>query len=203
VPTSDPGRRRDAAARALRRLTATVGARAVAPDRLEELADELEVLARQVEHAPRRDRDVRDLRARHLEVAVADGATHEHNPDCPACGRSNPFAVPLEVRRVGEVATTTAVLDERFACGGAVRAGVVAGVLDDLMGYVLVLQRRTAFTRSLRIVGRRPLPVGVEVTMSAWQVDERVRDVLLTGTAEVDGDPYVEASGSFRLARVF
>jgi acyl-coenzyme A thioesterase PaaI-like protein len=89
-----------------------------------------------------------------------DGHRMESYDERPFSGRASPWGVDLEVHRHGD--EIEAVLTLRAAHEGAParsHGGIVAGLFDDVFGFVLDILQEPAFTGELAIRYEQPTPL--------------------------------------------
>lgn len=68
------------------------------------------------------------------------------------------------------------VLGPRYAGGaGFAHGGVIAVLLDEVMGKLSKLSEERAVTAELNIEYRKPVPVDAEIVVSGWQEEEKGR----------------------------
>ncbi len=189
---------RDRAAAALRRLGhALVGYEAEVEllERIAELADRTCAV---VEAGSARTRPVEEIKRALWGDPPVDGERMAHFPECVVSGRANPLGIAIDVRRDGDEVVATARLGAAFE-GAPQRAhgGVVAAILDDVLGYVLQLSRTPAYTGRLLVHYRAPTPLGRDLVCRAREVARDGRKVTMTGELH-DGDVLIaEAEGLF------
>ena len=121
-------------------------------------------------------------------------------PHSPAMGRRNPQA-PVVDLAVGEdrVVRGTTTFTEQFngppfdTCHG----GIIALVYDDLIGLAAMVGAGGGMTARLRIDYRKPTPMFVPITLSAWLEEVDGRKLLARGEMRHDGELLSEAEGLF------
>ena len=126
---------------------------------IEEIADTLNDLNALLAKGDVRRR-VRENRADRWVEPVADGARMVSYDERPFSGRSSPWGVDLEVHRHGD--EIEAILTLRSAHEGAPErshGGIVAGLFDDVFGFVLDVVQEAAFTGELTIRYEAPTPL--------------------------------------------
>jgi acyl-coenzyme A thioesterase PaaI-like protein len=198
------------AAGALRRLNRAVAGRDVTDDALRAIATVVDALAAGLEARPRRDKgeDVAtfgDLAAamagRPLPVAV--GERLEFDPFSAGGGRLHPASVGIDARREGDTAVVaSACVDPMFqGPAGRVHGGILAIVIDELMGTVNRMIGQRAYTARLAIDFRAPAPIDAELTFRAWLHDRRGRKITMRAEGRAGADVFVEADGLFVVPR--
>jgi uncharacterized protein (TIGR00369 family) len=104
--------------------------------------------------------------------------------NCFGCGGANDFGMKLTFeldpqtgRAIGKF-----VLGSRYAGGaGFVHGGVIAVLLDEVMGKISKLSEERAVTAELNIEYRKPVPTEAEIVVSGWQEEEKGRNRFRVG----------------------
>jgi len=74
------------------------------------------------------------------------------------------------------------VLGPRYGGGaGFVHGGVIAVLLDEVMGKISKLSEERAVTAELNIEYRKPVPTDAEIVVSGWQESEQGRNRFRVG----------------------
>ncbi|CAN5282150.1 PaaI family thioesterase [soil metagenome] len=196
APGTDP---RLAAAAAMRRLGHAMVAHETDADLLRQIATQAAATAAIVEAGPRRTRPVAELRRQMWESPPPDGGQMAHFVECMVSGQANPMGVGMTVRREGDRAIAEVHLGAAFE-GAPLRAhgGVVAAILDDVMGYVLLLHRTPAFTGRLTVTYLSATPVQADLIATAWLDRREDRKLHIAGTLETAaGMAIARAEGLF------
>jgi uncharacterized protein (TIGR00369 family) len=114
--------------------------------------------------------------------------TLEPNPanHCFGCGGANPSGMKLafELDQDTGRASGRFVLGSRYGGGGGAsfaHGGVIAILLDEVMGKISKLAKERAVTAELNIEYRKPVPVDAEITVSGWQIEAKGRNRLRIG----------------------
>ena len=84
---------------------------------------------------------------------------------------------------------------------GRVHGGIVAIVIDELMGTVNRMLGQRAYTARLAIDFRNPAPIDTELTFRAWLHDQQGRKITMRAEGRAGGDVFVEADGLFVVPR--
>jgi len=103
---------------------------------------------------------------------------------CFGCGGANDFGMKLtfEVDRETGRASGKFVLGPRYGGGaGFVHGGVIALLLDEVMGKISKLCEERAVTAELNIEYRKPVPTDEEIVVSGWQESEKGRNRFRVG----------------------
>jgi uncharacterized protein (TIGR00369 family) len=94
------------------------------------------------------------------------------------------------------------VLGARFAGGaGFVHGGVIAVLLDEVMGKISKLSEERAVTAELNIEYRKPVPTDREIVVSGWQESVKGRNRFRIGEIH-DGQGNLLARGRGRFVVV-
>jgi acyl-coenzyme A thioesterase PaaI-like protein len=131
---------------------------------VDEVADTLQGLTKRLTDGAARHR-VREDRTERWRNPVADGGRMVSYDERPFSGRSSPWGVDLEVHRHGD--EIEAILTLRSAHEGAPErshGGIVAGLFDDVFGFVLDVVQEAAFTGELTIRYEAPTPLHTELS---------------------------------------
>ena len=122
-----------------------------------------------------------------------------HQPNCFGCGPRNPAGFQLRCHATEAGVAGSFQLDARHEGGpGVAHGGVVAAVLDDLLGFLLYRLGRPMVTARLEIDYRRPVVLGVAVDAAAEIVSVEGRKVWTHGELRGrDGTLLAEARGLF------
>jgi acyl-coenzyme A thioesterase PaaI-like protein len=147
------------AGKAIRDIGHALVGHVASADQIDEIAATLEKLTAGLDDGAVRHR-VRENRADRWLEPVADGGRMVSYDERPFSGRSSPWGVDLQVHRHG--GEIEAILTLRAAHEGAPErshGGIVAGLFDDVFGFVLDVVQEAAFTGELTIRYERPTPL--------------------------------------------
>ena len=195
-PAATPSR--IACATALRQLGHAIVGHAVGDRVLEEVSGFVEGVLPTIRKAPSRSRPVYDMKRRLFDAAPRDGQSLEHYPDCIVSGPANPMGVALTCHREGDDAVASVALGAAFeGAPGRAHGGVVAAVFDDVMGFVLSMQRTPAYTGRLTVSYLAPTPLVTELEFRARLRERSGRKLWIEGEATAQGDRFAEAEGLF------
>jgi acyl-coenzyme A thioesterase PaaI-like protein len=190
----DETEERARAGRAVRDIGhALVGRQAPAP-LIHEVATTLESLTTRLGDGDRRQRE-REDRTERWQQPVADGGRMVSYDERPFSGRSSPWGVDLEVHRHGD--EIEAILTLRAAHEGAPgrsHGGIVAGLFDDVFGFVLDVVQEAAFTGELTIRYEAPTPLHRPIACRGRLARREGRKLYIEGELvdlETDGQPVV------------
>jgi acyl-coenzyme A thioesterase PaaI-like protein len=139
------------------------------------------------------------LRARFPDrEQFASGDPARFFPYSPVVGPLNALAPPVVFRFDGERMHGSGTLDAPYTGPpGTVHGGVVALVLDELLGAVNACLGLGAYTGTLTIRYERPTPIGEELAFDAWVDRTEGRKVFTVGTIRADGGVTARAEGVF------
>jgi acyl-coenzyme A thioesterase PaaI-like protein len=111
-------------------------------------------------------------------------------------GPANPTAVPVVCRAVDDGVVADVVIPAVFAgWPGVAHGGVVAGLLDDVLGHLATAVGGFAATARLEIEFRRPTPVGRPLRVEARTVKRVGRQIFLEGSILEGATKLVVATG--------
>lgn len=156
------------AAGALRRLGHAIVAHQVSDDLFDHITEQAETLLGAVEGAPDRIRAPLDMVHAVFVVPPPDGRGRTNFADDVVTGKANPLGIAADITREGDVAVLRTTLGPAFeGAPGRAHGGVVAALIDDVMGFVLSINATPAYTGRLTVTFRAPTPLGVELEMRA------------------------------------
>ena len=119
-------------------------------------------------------------------------------PYSPVVGPLNAIAPPVVFTFDGERMRGHGTLPSPYTGPpGTVHGGVVALVLDELLGAVNACLGLGAYTGTLTVRYERPTPIGQELTFDAWVDRTEGRKVFTVGTISAGGDVTARADGVF------
>ena len=118
------------------------------------------------------------------EVVTATGRYVVSPHACFACGELNAHGLQLVLHVDGEMCWTELTLRPEFqGWEGIAHGGIVATILDEVMGWALAAADAWGFTAKMSIDYKRPVPVGTRIRGEGRLVERRKR--LLTMTARL------------------
>lgn len=121
--------------------------------------------------------------------------------NCFGCGGANDFGMKLtfEVDLETGRAVGKFKLGPRYAGGaGFVHGGVIAVLLDEVMGKISKLSEERAVTAELNIEYRKPVPTDAEIVVSGWQESEKGRNRFRIGEIhDAQGNLLARGRGRF------
>jgi len=119
-------------------------------------------------------------------------------PYSPVVGPLNAIAPPVTFTFDGERMRGSGTLAAPYTGPpGTVHGGVVAMVLDELLGAVNACLGLGAYTGTLTVRYERPTPIGQELTFDAWVDRTEGRKVFTVGTISAGGAVTARADGVF------
>ncbi len=134
---------------------------------------------------------------------LAVGDRLEFDPFSIGGGRLHPASIGLELHRSGDAAVTArATVDPMFqGPPGRVHGGVVALLVDEVMGAVNRVLGRRAYTARLTVNLRGAAPVGEPLEITAWLHDVVDRKVTLRAQGRSAEGIFVDAEALFVAPR--
>ena len=119
-------------------------------------------------------------------------------PYSPVVGPLNPIAPPVTFTFDGERLSGGGALPAPYTGPpGTVHGGVVALVLDELLGATNACLGLGAYTGTLSIRYERPTPIEAELEFEAWVDRTEGRKVFTVGTICANGEVTARAEGVF------
>jgi acyl-coenzyme A thioesterase PaaI-like protein len=157
--TLDEVEERARAGRAVRAIGHALVGRQASSALIHEVATTLESLTARLDDGARRQR-TRDDHADRWQEPIADGQRMVSYDERPFSGRSSPWGVDLEVHRHGnEIEAILTLRSAHEGAPGRSHGGIVAGLFDDVFGFVLDVIQEAAFTGELTIRYEKPTPL--------------------------------------------
>lgn len=186
------------AAAALRRLGHAIVAHQVDDELLDGITTRALELSTQVEATPARIRATLDMVDSVFVLPPPDGSGRIKFPDGIVTGKANPLGMAAEMGREGDVAVLRTTLGPAFeGAPGRAHGGVVAALLDEVMGFVLSIHATPAYTGRLTVTYRAPTPLGVEVELRAKLHSRHGRKLRIEGDARHGTALLAHAEGLF------
>ena len=113
-------------------------------------------------------------------------------------GPSNPFSPLMSLEAGSDEAKGEVRLENGYVgAPGWVHGGMVAALMDQLMGFVLVSQGDPCVTQSLTMHYDRPTPSQEDLSFHAWIEKDEGRRVHLRGDVRVDGEVTARSEAVF------
>jgi len=181
---------RIAAASLMREVGHEFVGHALSDEQLDELSQKLQLLLASVRDAPPR---VRELSRDRLEEFTLTIPTFEEIgerqlfSDSIVAGAANPMGLAAVLWRDGDVACMQVTLGKAFeGAPGRAHGGVIAALLDEVMGLMNVIHGAMAFTAQLDITYLAPTPVGEPLIARAWLARHDNRKQFVEATLHAD-----------------
>ena len=197
---------RSRAAAALRRLGNAFVRHRFSDNELISLAEWATSTAQNLEHSDPVSRPSDYFERRYSDPRPVDGAEVNAFSDRTFSGPANPMGVEVEIRRDGDRVVSRVVFGAAFeSAPGRTHGGAVSALVDDTMGYLMIVLGEAAYTARLEVDYRGGVPIDVPVWFQAWvsSRDGRKLVVDLTVSPDKDGmpdrsaDPLITAEGLF------
>lgn len=113
-------------------------------------------------------------------------------------GQSNPVAPMIKVTEEGDKVIGRLVLDARYSgAPGFCHGGIVATVLDEILGHAAIVKGYGVVTQSLTVRYLRPTLIDRETYCEAWIREVSGDKVVCVGDLYVDGQRTATATGVF------
>lgn len=189
----------DTAAEARRLVHALVAADAD-DDTLRKVRDLLEEANATLAPVPRRPRALPDLGAmKRMQDSPEEPALHAM-ADRAVVGPANPTSVDVRTRFGPDGVEADAWFGAAFeGAPGRVHGGVLAAVLDDLLGMGMALQRSPGFTGRLTVHYRAPVPIETLLALRAWTGTREGRKLHVHADVRLDDRVLATADALFVL----
>jgi hypothetical protein len=192
-PYSDHWQAKRRLAQAIRELTDVLVTSTPSIEDMNDIAERLELQARQFSQSPR---------LYGLVSFIEDGNHGQHgevNHELNAVGGwSNPLAPGMSMWFEEGVALA------KVSCGwayegppGHVHGGYVAALLDQFMGVAQILGKNPGMTGTLKVRYLRPTPLNTELNMRAELVSQEGRKTTMLGTIEANGETTASCEALF------
>jgi acyl-coenzyme A thioesterase PaaI-like protein len=196
-PADDPRARREAG-RAVRRIGHALVGHDADEELLTELATTLGELTDRLDSGAPRHRPIEQVGHRERETTER-GAAIESYDDRPFSGTASPWGVDLEVHRVGDEIEASVTLGAAHeGAPGRAHGGIVAGLFDDVFGFVLGIVQEPAFTGELTVRYERATPLHRALLCRGRLVSRQGRKLRIEGELidPDDGEDVVVARGT-------
>ena len=183
---------RSRAAAALRRLGNAFVRHRFSDNELISLAEWATSTAQNLEHSDPVSRPSDYFERRYSDPRPVDGAEVIAFSDRTFSGPANPMGVEVEIRRDGDRVVSRVVFGAAFeSAPGRTHGGAVSALVDDTMGYLMIVLGEAAYTARLEVDYRGGVPIDVPGWFQAWvsSRDGRKLVVDLTVSPDKDGMP--------------
>lgn len=175
--------------------------RTLSDDQLDAVSVKVRALLKEVRTAPPR---VRELSRDRLEEFTLTIPTYEEIgerqlfSDSIVAGAANPMGLAALLWRDEDVACMQVTLGKAFeGAPGRAHGGVVAALLDEVMGLMNVIHGSMAYTAQLDITYVAPTPVGEPIVARAWLAGQDNRKQFVEATLHADDVLVASAKGLF------
>lgn len=197
--------RRDASA-ALNRLSHALVNHQARPEVLEMIATEADRLAESIEQETQRKRRLEFVSDAEFRRAVdeggnparPDGAFLDMFEDSPVSGSANPLSIGLKIATFPTEAVGRVTLRPGWqGAPGRAHGGVVAAIVDEVLGAMLPVLGVVAFTGELKLRYVAPCPMGVPLEFRASKSGDDGRKLYLTCEGTGPDGVFVQATSTF------
>jgi acyl-coenzyme A thioesterase PaaI-like protein len=179
---------RRAAGRSVRRIGHALVGHDASEALLTDVATTLDGLTQRLDEGATRRRPIEHVGHRETQTAGGRAAIESYD-DRPFSGSASPWGVDLEVHRVGDEIEATVTLDSAHeGAPGRAHGGIVAGLFDDVFGFVLGVVQVPAFTGELKVRYERPTPLHRPLTCRGRLASRDGRKLLIEGELVDAGD---------------
>ncbi len=190
-PQIDETQARRAAGRSVRRIGHALVGHDADERLLIDVASTLDSLTARLDEGLPRRRPIEHVGHRETQTASGRAAIESYD-DRPFSGSASPWGVDLEVHRVGdEIEATVTLGSAHEGAPGRAHGGIVAGLFDDVFGFVLGVIQEPAFTGELKVRYERPTPLHRPLLCRGRLTSRDGRKLLIEGEL-VDADGGVE-----------
>ena len=178
------------AASLMRQLGHEFVARTLSDDELEALSRNVRTLLDDIRTAPPRLRELSRDRLEEFTLTIPtfdEIGERQLFSDSIVAGAANPMGLAAQLWRDGDVACMRVTLGKAFeGAPGRAHGGVVAALLDEVMGLMNVIHGAMAFTAQLDITYVAPTPVGEPIIARAWLARRDNRKQFVEATLHAD-----------------
>jgi len=174
---------------------------ALTDEQLDAVTTRLDELITDVVQGERRERTF--SRDRMVEFMLTlpteeQSGTQQMFGDSIVAGWANPMGLAARLWREGDVAVMKVTLGNGFeGAPGRAHGGVVAALLDEVMGFMNAIHGTMAFTAQLDITYHAPTPVGEPIIARAWLERSDGRKRYVVGELHADDVLIASAKGLF------
>ena len=178
------------AASLMRQLGHEFVARTLNDDELETLRRTMRTLLDEIRTAPPRVRELSRDRLEEFTLTIPtfdEIGERQLFSDSIVAGAANPMGLAAQLWRDGDVACVRVTLGKAFeGAPGRAHGGVIAALLDEVMGLMNVIHGAMAFTAQLDITYVAPTPVGEPIIARAWLARRDNRKQFVEATLHAD-----------------
>ena len=189
------------AASLMRQLGHEFVARTLSDDELEALSRNVRTLLDDIRTAPPRLRELSRDRLEEFTLTIPtfdEIGERQLFSDSIVAGAANPMGLAAQLWRDGDVACVRVTLGKAFeGAPGRAHGGVIAALLDEVMGLMNVIHGAMAFTAQLDITYVAPTPVGEPIIARAWLARRDNRKQFVEATLHADDVLVASANALF------
>jgi acyl-coenzyme A thioesterase PaaI-like protein len=170
-------------------------------EQLEALSADVRALLEVVRDAPARTRELTQERLEKFTLTVPtkdEAGERQLFTDSIVTGVGNPMGLAAQLWRDGDDACMQVTLGKAFeGAPGRAHGGVIAAILDEVMGAVNAMQGALAYTAQLDISYHAPTPYGQPILARAWLARQDDRKRYVEATLFADDLQVASAKGLF------
>lgn len=196
------------AASALNRLSHALVRHRAQPEVLRAIAAEADRLASSIEGEPERERVLEFVNNAKVMEAIAEGGTPTRPDgafldmfeDSPVSGSANPLSIGLKIATFAEPeeAIGRVTLNPGWqGAPGRAHGGVVAAIVDEVLGAMLPVLKIVAFTGELTMRFVDPTPMGQPLEFRSWKTGADGRKLYLSCEGTGPDGVFVQAHATF------
>jgi acyl-coenzyme A thioesterase PaaI-like protein len=178
------------AASLMRELGHEFVGRSLSDEQLDSVAEAVAALLDLVRDAPPRVREFTRGQMEEFTLTLPtydDLGERQLFSDSVVAGGANPMGLAAQLWREGDVACMRVTLGKAFeGAPGRAHGGVVAALLDEVMGLMNVIHGAMAFTAQLDVTYVAPTPVGEPIVARAWLARHDDRKQFVEATLHAD-----------------
>jgi acyl-coenzyme A thioesterase PaaI-like protein len=178
------------AASLMRQLGHEFVGRTLSDDELETLSRTMRTLLDEVRTVPPRVRELSRDRLSEFTLTIPtfdEIGERQLFSDSIVAGAANPMGLAAQLWRDGDVACVRVTLGKAFeGAPGRAHGGVIAALLDEVMGLMNVIHGAMAFTAQLDITYVATTPVGEPIIARAWLARRDNRKQFVEATLHAD-----------------
>jgi len=177
--------------------------RSLSDEQIIVLSAELRTLHERVRNAPPRVRELSRDRLEEFTLTIPtfdEIGERQLFSDSIVAGAANPMGLAAQLWRDGDVACMQVTLGKAFeGAPGRAHGGVVAALLDEVMGLMNVIHGAMAFTAQLNVTYVAPTPVGEPIIARAWLARQDNRKQFVEATLHA-GDLLVASANALFIS---
>lgn len=172
----------------MNRLSHALVQHRASPEVLETIATEASALAKSIEQEPVRERSLEFIESTRVQKAMTDGGNPVRRDgafldmffDSPVSGSANPLTMGLQIATFPDKTVGRVTLSPGWqGAPGRAHGGIVAAIVDEVLGAMLPVLKIVAFTGELKLRFEAPCPMGVPLEFTAHKTGEDGRKVYL------------------------